>query len=733
MPQSVLKKAATGLIIAGLLVLGLGFQFYRNTNEFLRSKNLFAHTYRVMDELQKVRRDTRRAVASVQAFLISGDQGQLEPYYTSLHTLPIKLNLLRQLTSDNPAQQKRLSQLEQDIHETLTILEAVRIRYEQQGLQAARELLVANQGYEIIGHVDITEAELRREEERLLHLRDQALEARARQANIITLLALATAFGLVGTVYISFRNYIGERRRIVQLIETQNRELEERNRAAERANRLKSEFLANMSHELRTPMNAILGFSELLEQEAAQQLLPKQQRWVQHIRTAGQHLLQLINDILDLSKIEAGRLDLRLEEFRIASAIPEVLSVISPAAISKNIAVSATVPEDIVIRADRIRFKQIIYNLLSNAVKFTPEAGSVRVECKKTDEMAVITVTDTGMGIREADQTIIFQDFRQAGKNAGGVKEGTGLGLAISRRLVQMHNGRIWVESEPGKGSQFGFTVPLAGPVAAAPLHPANVTAPGKRTCPVVLVVDDEPATQELIKTFLLEQNCEVLLASSSSEAVQLAREHHPDVITLDILMPGGTGWEVLYELKRDKNTAVLPIIVVSVVDHKELGFTLGASDYLVKPVTRESLLATIGRHVSSGSGAPILVADDDPADLRKMMEAVTSAGFVPVAASNGVEVLQWARKLRPQAIILDLVMPEMDGFETLRQLRALPDFQALPVLVLTARDLSQAESELLLRSASAWFRKAPGWKSELMESIRTAVGQNPPHTVATL
>ncbi len=728
----VVKKAATGLTVAGVLVLGLGWQSARNTREFLRSKDLVAHTYAVMSQLQEVRSENRKAVASVQTYLITGDPDQLEAYRSAAAALPHELVLLRQLVSDNPSQEQRLDEMQRAVEENLRTLNRTKQIYSGQGFSAARARLTSENNFLAMEAIDRTETEMREVEQTLLATRGQELQARASMFNTISMLAIATAVGLMGMVLFSVRNYAAERRRIVHLIEIQNHELEERNRAAERANRLKSEFLANMSHELRTPLNAILGFSELLEQEAASQLQPNQQRWVQHIRTAGQHLLQLINDILDLSKIEAGRLDLRLEEFRVAAALPEVLSVIGPLAMAKKITLATEVPEDIVVRADRVRLKQVVYNLLSNAVKFTPEMGSVRLQCKRQDDLAILTVSDTGMGIRQQDQRIIFQEFRQASKDSGGVTQGTGLGLAISRRLVEMQGGRIWVESAFGRGSEFGFTIPLASlkPLDPLRLSPKRLSRRGR---PLVLVVDDEPPTQELLKTFLQNEALDVLVAPSAVEAVRIAREQTPDVITLDILMPGRTGWEVLCELKRDANTASLPVIVVSVLDQKELGFILGANDYLVKPVTRESLLAAIRRNVGEkASTGPIIVADDDGEDLRRMMDAVTSAGYVPVAAHTGTEVLEWARRKRPQAVILDLVMPEMDGFETLRRLRAMPEFESLPMLVVTARELSQEESELLLRHANAWLRKGPGWKSELLERIRAAVAHDPGRTVST-
>jgi CheY-like chemotaxis protein/two-component sensor histidine kinase len=471
-------------------------------------------------------------------------------------------------------------------------------------------------------------------------------------------------------------------------------------------------------------MNAILGFSELLEKDAAEQFSAKQRRWIQHIRNAGQHLLQLINDILDLSKIEAGQMEIRSEDFRVAAALPEVLSIITPSAMAKNIQIAIDVPENLHIRADRVRFKQIVYNLLSNAVKFTPEGGAIRVECVRQGDTALMSVVDNGVGIRPEDQGIIFEDFRQVKTTAGNVKEGTGLGLSIVRRLVRMQGGQIRVESEFGKGSRFTFSLPASKKPLPDTVPAAPASLPPERSRPLVLAVDDEPEALELLKNFLQDGNYDVLTASSASEAVSLAREHQPDVITLDILMPGGTGWEVLHTLKNNPKTATVPIIVVSVVDRKELGFILGASDYLVKPVSKDELIQAIRQHSGRlARGSPILVVDDEPEDLRNMMAAVEEAGYTPILAKNGLEAVRHVERIRPRAVVLDLVMPEMDGFETLQRMRANPALAEVPILVLTARNLSQAESELLLRNANSWFRKGPGWKDELLERIRGAVG----------
>ncbi len=530
----------------------------------------------------------------------------------------------------------------------------------------------------------------------------------------------------------SFIHDITERKAYEEKIEQQNRELELRNREVERATQLKSQFLASMSHELRTPLNAILGFSELLEEAAGQQS-SREQRWVQHIRTAGRHLLQLINDILDLAKIESGRVEIETEDFAVAPAVAEVLSIVQPLATAKHLHLDTVVPQDLFVHADRVRFKQVIYNLLSNAVKFTPDLGSVRVDCAATADAVTVSVSDTGIGIRPEDQEAIFEEFRQAGTNVDGVKEGTGLGLAIARRLLELQGGKIWVESDAGRGSRFTISLPRAGPRQSPQPELPAMPAESHLCRPLVLVVDDDVPTLELLKNILETESYGVLTARSCDTAIELARLHHPDVITLDILLPGNSGWEVLYEIRADAATSGIPVIMLSVVDRKQLGQILGASDYLVKPVSREALLAAIRRHVApNANSGPILVVDDEPEDLRNMIQVLQSAGYSPVPARNGREALQTIERVRPRAVILDLLMPDVDGFEALRRLRDNPETRNIPVLVITAKELTQAEIELVLRCATAWMRKAPGWRLQVLEQVRNAIAQTQTRTVGT-
>jgi len=380
-----------------------------------------------------------------------------------------------------------------------------------------------------------------------------------------------------------------------QLVEA-NKGLELQNREVEKATRLKDEFLASMSHELRTPLNAIIGFSDLLAEQGAVQFSSKQKRFVGHIQQGARHLLELINDILDLSKIEAGHLELKYEDFNVSAAAAEILATVRPMATAKNIQMANTVPDGLFLYADRLRFKQVLYNLLSNAIKFTAAGGYVSFETCSASGAFCFCVADTGIGIPREEHDAIFSTFHQVGTTTKGVREGTGLGLAITKRLVEQHGGRIWVDSEPGKGSRFCFSMPLK------PQERDGGATDQETEAPFILVVEDEGPAQELLVSHLEEAGFRAVTVSSGAEAVRKARELRPDVITLDLLMPGKSGWQTLADLKQAPSTAAIPVIIVSVVDEGEKALAMGAADYLVKPVSKEHLIEAVRRcMVASG------------------------------------------------------------------------------------------------------------------------------------
>jgi PAS domain S-box-containing protein len=513
-----------------------------------------------------------------------------------------------------------------------------------------------------------------------------------------------------------------EKRKFMERLAASNRELELRNREVERVTKLKSKFLASMSHELRTPLNAIVGFSDLLGEQTAGQLNDKQKRFVGHIKQGSAHLLQLINDILDLSKIEAGQLELRCENFQVEDALPEVLSTIRPLAMAKTIRVEQKVETGQYVYADRVRFKQVLYNLLSNAVKFTPKSGRIDIDCRAAGNSVCISVTDTGVGIRAEDQAVIFEEFRQVEGPAGTTQEGTGLGLAITRRLVEQQGGRISLESELGKGSRFSFTLPM-GTEGSAPA-PANeppsrsIVASESRK-PLILVVDDEVAARELLASYLCSEY-RIAMADSGEEAIKQARQLRPDAITLDVMMPRGNGFETLAALRHAPETANIPIIILSVVDQKQVGFALGAADYLIKPIRKPLLLETIQKFVrpQSDEDEAILLVDDDPGTLELLEETLRSAGYETQSVRSGARALEVLSSKLVSAVLLDLLMPGMDGFEVLRHIREEPTLRELPIFVMTAKNLTADEMAVLTRETKALFHKNGAWQQQLIVEV---------------
>ena len=512
-----------------------------------------------------------------------------------------------------------------------------------------------------------------------------------------------------------------EERRSLSVI---NQELDIRNREVERANRLKSEFLATMSHELRTPLHSIIGFSELLAEQESGDLNQKQRRQLDHILRGAKHLLSLINDVLDLSKIESGRLELHAESFLAQPAMNEVLSTVEPMASPKQIAIRNDLDPQLVIWADRLRFKQILYNLLSNAVKFTPEHGSVSISFATNDEAIEIAVQDTGIGVPIAEQKAIFDEFHQASTTTKGVKEGTGLGLAITKRLVEKHGGEIWVDSKPGAGSCFTFSLPLAPSRTALQAVNAPSVENGQATRPPILVVDDEQSARELLVTYLRSEGFRTITARSGEEALTKARSLRPEAITLDIVMRGKSGWETLNQLKRDPLTASIPVIVVSVLDEKQTAFSLGAAEYLVKPVSKRTFLEALARHLNwpvDGS-LRVLVVDDEQESLELVAEILRSGRYTPVTASSGKQALELLSAPGVDAVVLDLLMPEMDGFEVLKHIRSDPKLRNVPLFVLTAKDLTASDLDQLSEQVEALFTKSGQWRRELLARIRNAV-----------
>jgi signal transduction histidine kinase/CheY-like chemotaxis protein len=516
--------------------------------------------------------------------------------------------------------------------------------------------------------------------------------------------------------------------------------------ALRRAGEAKSDFVASMSHELRTPLSAILGFSDLMRQQehrGADVLVPLE--WVEHVHHGGEHLLSLINDVLDLAKVEAGRLDLRTEPLDLAGCVAEALSGLRPLAERKHQRLHSEVTS-LTVEADRGRLRQILYNLVANAIKYTPDGGEVRVDARPLGTKVALTVSDTGVGIAAEDQASAFEEFSQVGELSAR-KGGTGLGLALTRRLVEAHGGRIELESAVGVGSRFTVFLPTAA--AASPtLGPAPGTEPvdlaamasaeplGSVTAALgldVLVIEDDPSALRLLREYLAPTRCRVRVAVDGDAGLAAARADVPGAIILDVLLPGIDGWEVLRRLKADDRLRDVPVVMLTVIDEREIGLALGAVDYLVKPVDRETLLACLARHAlptrASMRASRVLAVDDDPTALAMFRGLLEPEGFEVVVARDGREALELASRERLDFVICDLVMPNLDGFEVIAALKADPATASLPILVCTAHDLSAADKERLNDNLVGLMSKSSDMRAGLSRWLRqvTAAGAESP------
>ena len=505
-------------------------------------------------------------------------------------------------------------------------------------------------------------------------------------------------------------------------------EIEKKSQQLETANQHKSQFLANMSHELRTPLNAIIGYSEILQEDVADlgrdNLVPD----LRKIEGAGRHLLSLINDILDLSKVEAGRMDIFLEDVEIVPLLEEVRAIIVPLAEKNGNAVEYRVADNLgSMRTDRTKLKQSLLNILSNANKFT-ENGRVTLVTERIEngQTAVrFAISDTGSGMSEEQLGRLFQAFTQAETTTSQKYGGTGLGLVITRNFCQLLGGDVTVASKPGEGSTFTITLPDRPTTQPEVKSTDAPQIAGEVHATTVLVVDDDPAARDLLTANLKGAGYRLIHAASGAEALNLARMVRPDAITLDVLMPKPDGWDVLTALKADAQLRDIPVIMVTVLSERGIGLSLGAVEVLTKPVDRAQLNALM--HSLLRREGPILLVEDDASARELISQSVEKMGLAVAAVVNGRQALTWlGAHPEPAMILLDLVMPEMDGFEVLDALAARADWRDIPVIVITAKQLTAAERERLLRQAQKIIAKGAASRLDIAAAVGEALRRRP-------
>ena len=518
-------------------------------------------------------------------------------------------------------------------------------------------------------------------------------------------------------------------------------ELENSNKELFDANQAKSAFLANMSHELRTPLNAIIGYSELLEEVADEMNLEEEiSPDLQKIHSSGKHLLAIINDILDLSKIEAGKMEFYKQNCDLEVLVNEVVSTVQPI-IDKNSNVLEVLRETELgsINVDITRLRQVLFNLLSNASKFT-ENGKVsfivnRETSDETDWINLI-IMDTGIGMNSDQIAELFESFSQVHPQNIIKYGGTGLGLAISKRICEMMGGDILVESVIGEGSKFSVRLPVKhidekkaqntdsfASTMSFPIQDPDNKSDSSGHENIILVIDDDPMVHTQMRRAFEKEGYRIVTATDGEKGLALARKLHPTLITLDILMPGMDGWTVLTELKADSEMANIPVFVISMVDNENKGYSLGASEYLTKPIDRTRIHILMKKYKwDSGS---VLVVEDDTSTRKRLCKMLEDYGMNVAEAENGKIALECVKNKIPGVIFLDLMMPVMNGFEFIKELRKAPEWRSIPIVVITSKELTHADRLRLNGGVEKLIEKKSLDQNDLFKEIRNILEYN--------
>jgi len=685
------------LIGALVLLLGVG-AVYLNWQKAQQAELQAERSRSAVAQLRQLQLAVSDAGSAHRGYLVTGKEPYLDAYRDAMAIVTLRLTQLRETSHTLAPIAERLVELEQ--------LVALKEAEMKTSLQAAYigEREAANEFMEqgsLTGSVDklralvrdVEQATFKEGEDRTVETRDNM-----RMAAILAVSCCVILFILFAV---------------------ENQRVAARHRAAERANEVKSAFLASMSHELRTPLNAVIGYSQMLQEEAEAGGRKSDLQDLQKIETAGKHLLELINAILEMSKIEAGKVEVSATPFVVRDILDDVLELVQPLAQKNGNSLELIVAPGVGrMHSDSMKIRQCLINLLSNAVKFTAN-GTIKLRVERVLDVnrpyVRFAVSDTGPGIQPNELSLLFEPFHQLESSTVRSKgQGTGLGLAITRRLSRMMGGDTLVDSEVGRGTTFTLSLPEE----MTPGSLAAVRAAEKPTKPVVLVIDDDVAIHDMVRRLLEKQPLHVVTARNGDEGLRLARELKPRVITLDIVMDGADGWEILRRLKNDADLASIPVVLLSVLDAQGDPRGFMASEVLSKPIDVENLSGAILRHATSGRAHSALIVDDNSDSRSLIRKPLERLGWDIHEASDGAEALEKCGRLKPGLVLLDLMMPNVDGFEFLSRLRAAESGNQTPVLVVTAMDLNASQRERLRQQAAAVVSKSALRGNELLSQV---------------
>ncbi len=742
-----------GIVVVSMIFL-LGYTYF-NYNKQVKAVDLNLHTYQVMHEADGILESMLSMETSARGFALTGNEDFLEPFQSAITDYEQHFSTIKNLTSDNTSQQVRLEKLQTKYEawyqwESGKIIEGrKKVNSGQMSLDEIIAIAKTNIGKNQMDSIRQLVKDINKEEQRLLDIRNRDLRDTQKTTAyaiiigglltslVAIFISLFTARGISkpvrllisATQEITEKNYhstidlktdkeldilinrFNEMQRAILLreeeLEKKNELLKAQMAEVNEANRLKSQFLANMSHELRTPLNSIIGFTTRVIKKSGDSLPETQKENLGIVKEEASHLLELINGLLDYSKIESGKMEVHIEPFNLVKVLTEVYLMTNTLTDGKNIDYIQDISgyENALITSDRIKIKQIMINLLSNAFKYS-DKGTVSLSLNQENDLYSIKVTDQGIGISPENLDNIFDEFRQVDGSYTRKVGGTGLGLSITKKLIEMLGGKITVTSTLNEGSCFTVTLPVNYNEHYKPLDDHLEIRPiktGKR----VVCIDDDFNVQRLYTQYLTEHNFEVIRFNGQEDVVDKIIELMPDVIILDIILPYKDGWEILSELKNNIKTKKIPVIMASVLSEKNLAYRMKADEYLIKPVTQEELIDTITRTITNMADADILIADDDPNFLSLMEQFLKEESLTYRFAMDGEEAIKQVKQKKPDVLILDLMMPKKDGFTVLDEIRNSPGISDTPVIIVTSKDLTNKEKEELSLHAGMVIQKS--------------------------